>query len=242
MSSLASTHDHSRTVADFFGAQSRGFRENYQRSRDFRARFEIWSGLIDSYAAKPGVAVALDLGCGPGLMAFHAAARGLRVFGVDLSKEMIDMCLAEKAERHIENADFLVAPLPLDADVNLPVADIALSSSVLEYVPDIDATIRSIGERLRPGGFFIVSLPNQEAAFRRYERLRQSLGIGSKVRGLIRNVFTMQEAEKLFLKHGFETLEHTYYGDEPRLSRVASLIAPDRFSKNLFVMVLRKKS
>lgn len=232
--------EHSRNVAEFFGRNSLAFRQGYERSRDFRARFDIWTGLIDKYAAMDGVRVCLDLGCGPGLFAFHAALRGLRVKAIDLSAEMIAMCRAEQDRSGALNVEFKVGSLPLDSSSDLPEADLILSSSVLEYVPDLNQTIQSISDRLRSGGYFIASFPNRESLFRRYESLRDKLGMGSATRGFIRNTLSIREAELLFESFGFKMIERQFYGDEPLLSRAASIIAPNRFSKNLFVMVLQK--
>ena len=73
-------------------------RRSYDRiARPYRERFEhelddkpFDRNFLERVSGElPGGAVVVDLGCGPGQIGAHLAARGARVVGVDLSLEML---------------------------------------------------------------------------------------------------------------------------------------------------------
>lgn len=96
----------------------------------------------------------LDLGCGAGLdLYLYAQAAGFdgKVYGLDLSQEMI-----AKARRNMEllnalNVEFFCAPadrIPLpDKSV-----DIVTANGIYNLSPDKDAVMREVARVLRPGG------------------------------------------------------------------------------------------
>jgi 2-polyprenyl-6-hydroxyphenyl methylase / 3-demethylubiquinone-9 3-methyltransferase len=98
-------------------------------------------------APRPG-AVLVDLGCGAGLLAPHAARLGYRHVGVDL----VGTSLRIAAEHGV---------LPVRGDVQrLPVgdgvADAVSAGEILEHVPDLAATVAEACRVLRPGGTLVL--------------------------------------------------------------------------------------
>jgi ubiquinone/menaquinone biosynthesis C-methylase UbiE len=100
---------------------------------------------------RPGERV-LDIGSGPGLLAqemARAVGSSGRVAGVDLSESMLAMAQQRCAEQPW--VDFRAA----DA-TGLPFADgdfdVAVSTQVYEYVPDIAAALAELYRVLAPGG------------------------------------------------------------------------------------------
>ena len=107
---------------------------------------------------KPGHTV-LDLGSGAGLDAF--VARGLvgetgRVFGVDMTPEMIAKARANAAKLNYQNVEFRLGEiehLPFERDA----IDVVISNCVLNLVPDKARAFAEIYRVLRPGAHFCVS-------------------------------------------------------------------------------------
>jgi SAM-dependent methyltransferase len=100
----------------------------------------------------------LDVGSGPGLLATEVAAtvgaRG-RVCGVDVSDSMLAVARARPVPAGAAPVEYRTAPaehLPFpDASF-----DVAVSTQVLEYVPDVAAATAQLWRVLRPGGRLLV--------------------------------------------------------------------------------------
>jgi arsenite methyltransferase len=106
-------------------------------------------------SAAPGERV-LDVGCGPGFycaeLLEEVGADG-SIVGLDSSPQMLALA-ARRCEGH-DNVEFAEA----DAE-SLPVEDesfdAAVCVQVLEYVPDVAASLRELYRVLRPGGRVVV--------------------------------------------------------------------------------------
>ena len=98
----------------------------------------------------------VDIGTGTGTLALAALARwpAARVVGVDPSREILD--LAAAAARDADVADRLTLSLGEAAAVPLPDAsvDAAMSTFVIQLVPNRAAAVREAARVLRPGGTF----------------------------------------------------------------------------------------
>jgi len=98
---------------------------------------------------------ALDVGCGAGLLAKPLARLGASVTAVDAAPELI-----EAAREH-------AAGQKLDIDYRASTVeaveghfDLITAMEVIEHVADPAAFVRSIAQRLAPGGLAILSTPN----------------------------------------------------------------------------------
>jgi SAM-dependent methyltransferase len=95
----------------------------------------------------------LDSGCGPGLVSEALLKAGCRVFGVDLSAEMVararKRCAAYGGRARFEQGS-LFDPLPGGP------FDGAISRYVLHHVADPDAFLRRQVELVRPGGVVVL--------------------------------------------------------------------------------------
>lgn len=99
----------------------------------------------------------LDLGCGDGHFAQAAFTTPLDA-GVDPSPQALTEAARRGMHRELKVADG--GALPFDDGAFATV----LSNSVLEHVPDIDATLRETHRVLKPQGIFVFTTPSQHFA------------------------------------------------------------------------------
>ncbi|CAN5474817.1 hypothetical protein BH20CHL7_BH20CHL7_07390 [soil metagenome] len=116
------------------------------------------TALLDRMAdilGTPGTTV-VDIGTGTGNLALTAVARwpDLRVTGIDASREMLSALDAAAAERPSQERERYDSRVAFAADLPFPDAtfDAAMSSFVLQLVPNRARALREIRRVLRPGG------------------------------------------------------------------------------------------
>lgn len=111
--------------------------------------------VLDAAAPRPGETV-LDVGCGDGMLAFAAVPRvaptGEVVFS-DVSEPLLAHCREAAAELDVaDRCRFVRTGLPDLAGIPDGAADVVVLRSVLLYVPDKPACLRTLHRVLRPGG------------------------------------------------------------------------------------------
>lgn len=99
----------------------------------------------------------LDLGCGDGYFAQAAFTQPLDA-GIDPSVQAIAEAARRGMYRDLQVGDSNAMPFPDGAFATV------LSNSVLEHIPNIDATLRETRRVLKPGGLFVFTTPNQHYA------------------------------------------------------------------------------
>lgn len=94
----------------------------------------------------------LDVGCGPGVDAHHAAARGFDIVGIDAAPRMIEV-----ARRQFPDLEFSVADVRR-LPSSLGVFDGILAAFSLIFIPkrELPAVLRSLARLLRPNGILLV--------------------------------------------------------------------------------------
>ncbi len=112
----------------------------------------------------------VDLGCGPGLF-LKRLVRDFpshAVFGVDVSRPMIDEAMAQFRELQL-SADFVRAEAP-----PLPFLDRSLggvlASGVLHFMVDLEGVLREVARVLTPRGRFVASTYESSSASRPLHR------------------------------------------------------------------------
>lgn len=103
--------------------------------------------------------VVLDLGSGGGLDALLSARRvgpTGKVFGLDMTEEMLELARRHAAEAGVENVEFiqgLMEEIPL-ADTSV---DVVISNCVISLAADKRQVFREASRLLRPGGRFAIT-------------------------------------------------------------------------------------
>ena len=116
------------------------------------------------------VAVAIDLGCGPGNSTELIAARfpEARITGIDSSADMVAAARARLPAARFEIADVRAWALrgPAlrasadDAGTGRPAAGLIFANAVLQWVPGHAELFPALASRLCPGGWLAVQVPD----------------------------------------------------------------------------------
>ena len=125
----------------------------------------------------------LDLGCGRGEIAYHAARQGVRVTAVDYSADAIALaktCFEEEPHllKHVEWVCTSAADLALEGEY-----DVVIAGDLVEHLApaELERMYANVGRHLAPGGVFVVhTFPN--AWFYRYDyarKLRVAASVGA---------------------------------------------------------------
>lgn len=226
-------------AVEHFSGYVKQFHAYYEERPEFHERFRIWSELIDKYCDTP--ALSIDVGCGTGVFSFYLAKKGGRVIGIDGAPNMVSFCEAQRLEQGLENMEFVQAKLPKVDEARLSNADVVISSSVVEYVEDLDASLALLGRLLKPGGVLIVSMPNALSISRVYERLKYKLTGEPGIYRYIRHFTSPLLLERRMRRHGLVRQEARYYTHYTRLAKLTrALRLPPPLTEDLFAVVFRK--
>nr|WP_314442558.1 bifunctional 2-polyprenyl-6-hydroxyphenol methylase/3-demethylubiquinol 3-O-methyltransferase UbiG [uncultured Sphingomonas sp.] len=101
---------------------------------------------------------ALDVGCGAGLLAEPLARLGAHVTGIDAAPELI-----EAARTHAGEAGLAIRYVAGEVAALDGVFDLVTALEVIEHVADPAGFVRSLEQRLAPGGLLIMSTPARTA-------------------------------------------------------------------------------
>ena len=230
----------SDSAVAFFSKNSRDFHENYEHAGEFKERLEVWDDILPRVVTRGGLA--LDMGCGSGVFSFRLADLGTRVIGIDGAPAMIELCETQRRARNLDGVRFIQAILPNVDESALAAADLVISSSVVEYVPDIDGTLALFARLLKPGAPLVLSMPNALSISRNHQRLKFRTTGEPEVYRLILHFSSPRARARRAGKHGLMRQETHYYAHLTRTAQLGRrLHLPRALTADLFVCVFRKQ-
>lgn len=231
------------TNIDFHSTNAVDFDSKYSTRPDFKERLAVWQKLLDIHI--PPSSQVLDVGCGSGVFSFYLLGKGHRVTGIDGAAGMIDFCRKKATQLDIQKSlHFEKANIPDDLlRFQQPGGlDAVIGSSVLEFIPDLDRTIRVINDLLKSGGICIISIPNNQSFYRLIEKMVFRVSGKPAYYQHVHHVLTASQFDSLMKKHGFERLALEYYAGQNLLSGFLSLFLKPIYWRNIFVGVYRKNN
>lgn len=111
----------------------------------------------------------LDIGCGQGLLIkkIRACTPDVKMHGIDLSQKLCEISKRNNPDAYILNGD--AESLPYDDDS----FDFVFMTEALEHMLDYDRALSEAHRVLKPGGIFIVTVPNRDwLRYDFYDKLR----------------------------------------------------------------------
>lgn len=150
---------------------------NYYQPKDYSSRRRIDS-ILKILDPKFGESI-LDVGCGVGTFAFHSAKLGARAYGIDYSRESVnvanELCVRFGVK---QNTRFI-----LGSAITLPFKnacfDKIVSADFIEHITlkEKEELVKEIYRVLKPQGFVVVFTPNgiREKIGNFYWRIRNVL-------------------------------------------------------------------
>ena len=154
---------------------------------------------------------------------------------------MVQACESQREKQGLTNVRFVQGTLPHVDETKLEPADLLISSSVVEYVEELDETLALFARLLKPRATLIVSMPNAHSLSRSYQRLSNWISPRSDVYRYIRHFSSPRRLERRLAPHGMKLREARYYTHITRLARAMRVLRlPRRLTEDLFVAVFEK--
>jgi len=213
------------------------FDHQYVNNNNFKERYQTWVEQINTYSHQDYAV--LDLGCGSGVLTFHAAQKNTSVLGVDGSHEMLKLCQKKKDTFSIHNATFVqhhIHSLPQHLDDKF---DLILCSSVLEYLEDIHDSFQLISSFLKRDGALIFSLPNGDSLYRKLQPTIFKLTGLPKYFQHVSHILTIDDTKQLLHSLGLRLIDYRFYAQTPLLSPIFRKMGFAQYSDNLFIAVAK---
>lgn len=167
----------------------------------------------------------LEAGVGQGVVLKNIQKRGGErinsLTGIDLSDRLIAMARNLVPEAKILKADIEQMPFPNDS------FDFVVMVDTFQYLLDFDKTLQEVKRVLRPGGKFIVTVPNKKwILFNRYIKARKN------IQPVEDHFFDFKEMKQLLEEGGFKIMDYRgadalrFYGWKHKIDRLAAFFLP----------------
>lgn len=187
----------SRYVEALFDDYADRFETALLEKLDYSVPLDLTS-LLTQVTAERHFVLAVDLGCGTGLMGAEIAGRALRLEGFDLSSNMLAKA-GEKGVYHLlAQADLSLPPEAsglFGSDLPEGRADLVTAADVLMYLGNLESAFMSIGRLAGPDAVIAFSVEDGGE------------GPGFALAPSLRYVHTEAHVRSLLGSHGFDVLD-----------------------------------
>ena len=190
---------------------------------------KFWNLIASKYAASPISDIAayekkiekiktylspenhvLDIGCGTGTQCGDLANNVKQVTGIDISSKLLTIAVQRKAEREIENVEFIQTTV-FDERFDPGRFDVVMAFYVLHFFEDIDEAVRRIYGLLKPDGLFILEtacLGEKGKIISNFVRLAGKLGFLPLI-----NLLTTRRIEQALEQAGFSIIDKNKFSE-----------------------------
>jgi ubiquinone/menaquinone biosynthesis C-methylase UbiE len=175
---------------------------------------------IKSYLSPENVL--LDIGCGTGTQCNDPSGYVKQATGIDISGKLLAIAEQRKAERNIDNVEFIKTSL-FDERFRAGSFDVVMAFYVLHFFEDIDAVFKRIHTLLKPGSLFIsetTCMGEHDITEGKILGFFGWLGFMPKI-----NPLTYKQLEQAMETAGFDLIEKTQFSD----------------SKSEFTLIMKKR-
>jgi ubiquinone/menaquinone biosynthesis C-methylase UbiE len=153
--------------------------------------------VLDEFAASvPDQGQVCEIGCGPGQISRYLQDRGISIFGIDLSDEMVKCAQRNNPDILFRKGNMLSLDLP-EASVAAIVCFYAIIHLRRE---DAAVALKEMNRVLEPGGFLLLSFHGGEGELHRDQWYDKSVSIDV-------TLFAPDEMENYLKSSGFEIVK-----------------------------------
>ncbi|MBV8212622.1 MAG: class I SAM-dependent methyltransferase [Verrucomicrobia bacterium] len=157
---------------------------------EYRCLINLLSGI-----PKP-LGLLIDVGAGSGEMSARLVEQGFAETAIGLEPDPTNFEYLKKRYARLKQSRCENISVE-SASVEKEMADLVLSTQVLEHIEDDDAAVARIGELTRPNGLALVSVPHPPEIFPNPGHARPG--------------YTRESLAALFDRHGFQVIRHDYF-------------------------------
>jgi predicted TPR repeat methyltransferase len=230
---------HARHTVDFHTKIAEDFHDSYKADANRLERMQVWNDALGTYASDH-YPLAYDIGCGTGRLTGEIALRADKVIAIDGAEGMLAIAERYLAQLGLLNTEFRHAMLPIADTAGMPPAPLVISSSVIEYVPDLEGAMAMLAKLMTPGGVLIFSMSNKHSLNRAVVRTVFRLTGKPEYFGHVIHFVDPAQLKTLVEGVGLQLVETRYFGGKDKLNRVLSALFPKRMSTNMVMAIARR--
>lgn len=151
----------------YFDRMAGTWSERYRPNGHFSKRLETALSWLEAPAGQK--LQLLDFGCGSGVLMRELLVRGHEVYGVDASRGMLEQARQELHDFSTVSYELMTQD-DYAGDYLRQRFDGVFCLGVIEYLERPDLLVDRLASVIRPGGFLVISAPNQGSVLRQVER------------------------------------------------------------------------